>query len=191
MLGKVFRKDEGKIALEKLQNLGKKFMSGLSQDSDLAEWDYNLDILKSINDIHRKYFINGMNNIFIKYLLKHHPTDNRLETLFENELDIETERQYLYREMLILTLAEAIVVTNKWEFSKREDYEKFISSIQDYVFFTNDSKEYATITNKCENLTDEELLSIIKEVKKNVMDDTKEQKNWHLGVNNLDTFKFN
>jgi len=179
---------------ENLQRLGNRYMDGTSESSDFQEWEQSLDILYkyidlNINDTSAEAFGYGITQVFTKYLLKHHPNDDRLIMSYSDPRGISEARGSLYREMLIRLLGETLWITHVWEYSNKEKYKEFISSINEYVNLHN-GKEILGETLKCMDTSEQLLTEKLYEVKKNILYYTKEQKEWHKKVERLCSFKF-
>lgn len=193
---KLLPESKSDIAIKNLKRLGNQFMSGNSDDKDLVEWDLNLKLIKSqiINNFNvsakkTDYLIDRYEDILIKYLLKHHPNDERLKITYSNDENIVAARNYLYREMTLLALVEIISLVHKWEFNSKEEYSNFIIAINEYVYFKNDNKSSFVVTQICNDLSDDALFQVLLNFKTKVPDYTKVHKAWHKKVDNLNTFK--
>lgn len=182
------------VIRKNLQNLGCKFMNGISQDTDIHEWIFYLSLLKeevvkNPNNNSLVYFTDGIDEVFCDYLLIHYPDNDRLRLKYENKEVLISARKSIYRKMLIIALGEALFIVHKWEFENKEKYQKFILAINEYVYTIDNSRERIYETEKCMKCSEEKLVELIKEFKVNILDYTKEQKVWHKKIDMLHTFK--
>lgn len=186
---------EIEIALKELQKLGKKYMSGLSEDADIQKWDFYLSIikfelLKNPNDEHLSFFSDGIDEVFSEYLLLHHPNNARLNLRYQDDEEKEDKRRFIYRKMLLIALGETIFLVHKWEFKNKEEYMKFILSIKEYVDYRNDyTREHIIETSKCNELSNDELNELVFKISKEIPQNTNEQKEWHEKIERLSVFK--
>lgn len=190
MLKNIFKKSLEEKSMKSLQGLGKKFMEGLSVATDINEWEENLKIViegkRNLYPMPVDGFIWGMEKLFTKYKLKHYP--NMALSIIKDIKVYKGLRKGLYREMIILALAEVPWIIHKWEYDNKKDYEYLKKIISEYVN-TERNRECVYTTRKCDKCSDEELISVLNIIKRSVLDYTPEQIGWHKKIDNLDTFK--
>ena len=182
------------VAREELQKLVKKFMCGISSKDDIVDWEKYLKALKPIMDIEDINTVDtnttlditsGIEDLFIDYLLYHHPDDQRIKGRFETVEDIEIVRGQMFRRIVTLALGESLLLINAFE------YPDIIREIEEYVYFKNDNWGKLFITAKCLESKENTLLELLGRIKKCIPQTFKKEKEWHLRVDNLDTFKVN
>lgn len=186
----LFSKSLEEKSIKKLQCLGKKYMNGLSVPEDIIDWEENLRIVtegkKTLYPMPVDGFVFGMEDLFTKYKLKHYP--NMALSIIKDIKEYKTLRKNLYREMILIALSEVPWIIHKWEYDDKEYYEYLKKLINEYVY-TGNGREIFFTTGRCNERSDDELVSFLNIVRRSVLDYTPEQKEWHKKIDNLHSFK--
>lgn len=190
MLKNIFKKSLEEKSMKALQGLGKKYMNGLSESTDIIEWQENLRIVvegkRNLHPMPIDGFISGMEDLFTKYKLKHYP--NMALSIIKNIEAYKALRNGLYREMILITIGEVPWIIHKWEYDNKEDYDYLKKLINEYVY-NGRGREVIVATSRCDECSDDELNSVLNIINRSVLDYTPEQKEWHEKIDNLYTFK--
>ena len=189
LLKNILKKNKFDVAIESLQKLGNRLIHGISSESDLPSWESNL--LFADERIQHRF-----NDLFLKYLLKHYPKDERLKQIYSNDDDIYNARNALYKEMLLMTIGDALYMLKyqQRDFDLLEvgRHEKLINEIEEYIFFENKNRElfYIKENNNPDWLTEINLVDILKDIQKYMPCKTQEQYNWYIRAKNIGSFKY-
>lgn len=185
-----FKENNINVAINEIERLNKRLMYGFSTKNDRAKWEYNLELIGTSKD--------QFNQLFLKYLLKHYPNDERLKEVYHNRENIDEARNVMYREALLQTLGDVLYILRyKWMdldivLIDRRIRKMLITKIEKYVYFKNKNREmlFEQKNDTSDSFSEQDLEDVLKEFSEIIPNFTAEQEEWHRRVNYLGTFKY-
>lgn len=192
-INKLIEPTQDRIIIDDIKDLSRKYINGLSTDEDLLEWEL---VFKLINENINKFsympvehLICCTKDLFLDYKIKHYP-NKALQELQDMKL-FKIYQKCLYRKMIILALGEILRIICRWDFNTKEDYQKFISYITEYVYYPKKNKWSKLYeTQKCTESNEEELLNLLRNLRNSYQIQRRELQLWEIRVENLKSFKY-
>lgn len=166
-------------AINELKGLGKKYMNVESSKEDIQKWNKYIPILEGeylARPKHMESLYFAIKDIFDKYLLYYYPDDSRLN--FSNQ-EKEQAIKDNYKEILLIVLNDIQFILKKNAYREKE-YSEIMSLFRKAI--SSNSKLYVTTSN---NITLDELMILVNEIKNYVNKDTNEEIDWHNKINKL------
>ncbi|AUM93716.1 TPA: hypothetical protein LA742_001226 [Clostridium botulinum] len=165
-----------KSAINKLTGLGKRYVLGISSTEDKAQWISNLTTLEESNNYDNLLY--SFKDIYNDYLIKHFFDD--IVKKYENKNQCIEKRNNLYRNMLFSLLCEAYYLINDKNLKiKIESY------------FYSFSRNMFSLSEIGEKAKEEELLNSANRIKDHINYKTDFEKEWHIRIDNISSFKLN
>ncbi|ACA57567.1 hypothetical protein FDC45_11245 [Clostridium botulinum] len=172
-----------KSVINKLTELGKRYVLGISSTKDKIQWVSNLTTLEESNIkinspvYNHDNLLYSFKDIYNDYLIKHFCDD--MVKGSKNGKQYIKKRNNLYRNMLFSLICEAYYLID--DKNLKVEIESYFYSFNRNVFSLSEIGEKAK---------EEELLNLANRIKDHINYKTEFEKEWHIRIDNISSFKF-